>query len=302
MPTRYSSSSSACTARPSTPAPASVWPWPRRSSSSTRAASCSPTPRGRNTFQVAPPALRSHEKHRRCWLKPSARSRSCSSKTTRATMLMARESLPQGEGVQPPRVVGDGVEAVSYLRRCGNYAEAVRPDLVLLDLNLPKRDGRQVLEDIKSDPDLRRIPIVVLTTSEAEEDVLRSYDLPRQRLRDEAVDFERFVEVIRRIDEFLHLGGAPARVVTRAGTAGRSASAKRLKSMGRLARASCAAVDGTADDEPEWPGTGQHSDCRVRLVMLPSAAGSWWCRAGPARRRPWRCWCTARCRCCRRRR
>ena len=78
----------------------------------------------------------------------------------------------------------------------------MRPDLVLLDLNLPKRDGRQVLEDIKSDPDLRRIPIVVLTTSEAEEDVLRSYDLHANAYVTKPVDFERFVEVIRRIDDF----------------------------------------------------------------------------------------------------
>ena len=78
----------------------------------------------------------------------------------------------------------------------------MRPDLVLLDLNLPKRDGRQVLEDIKSDPDLRRIPIVVLTTSEAEEDVLRSYDLHANAYVTKPVDFERFVEVIRQIDEF----------------------------------------------------------------------------------------------------
>jgi CheY-like chemotaxis protein len=99
-------------------------------------------------------------------------------------------------------VVGDGVEAVSYLRRRGEYADAVRPDLVLLALNLPKRDGRQVLEDIKSDPDLRRIPIVVLTTSEAEEDVLRSYDLHANAYVTKPVDFERFVEVIRQIDEF----------------------------------------------------------------------------------------------------
>ena len=78
----------------------------------------------------------------------------------------------------------------------------MRPDLVLLDLNLPKRDGRQVLEEIKSDPDLRRIPIVVLTTSEAEEDVLRSYDLHANAYVTKPVDFERFVEVIRQIDEF----------------------------------------------------------------------------------------------------
>jgi CheY-like chemotaxis protein len=98
--------------------------------------------------------------------------------------------------------VGDGVEAIAYLRREQPYADATRPDLVLLDLNLPKRDGRQVLEEVKADPDLRRIPIVVLTTSEAEEDVLRSYDLHANAYVTKPVDFDRFVEVIRQIDEF----------------------------------------------------------------------------------------------------
>ncbi len=117
-------------------------------------------------------------------------------------VLMTREALEEGKVLNRLNVVGDGVEAVSYLRRDGDYADAVRPDLVLLDLNLPKRDGRQVLEEIKADPDLRRIPIVVLTTSEAEEDVLRSYDLHANAYVTKPVDFERFVEVIRQIDEF----------------------------------------------------------------------------------------------------
>jgi len=117
-------------------------------------------------------------------------------------VLMTREALEEGKVLNRLNVVGDGVEAVSYLRRDGDYSDAVRPDLVLLDLNLPKRDGRQVLEEIKADPDLRRIPIVVLTTSEAEEDVLRSYDLHANAYVTKPVDFERFVEVIRQIDEF----------------------------------------------------------------------------------------------------
>ena len=117
-------------------------------------------------------------------------------------VLMTREALDEGKVFNRLSVVGDGVEAVSYLRRSGQYADAVRPDLVLLDLNLPKRDGRQVLEEVKSDPDLRRIPVVVLTTSEAEEDVLRSYDLHANAYVTKPVDFERFVEVIRQIDEF----------------------------------------------------------------------------------------------------
>jgi CheY-like chemotaxis protein len=117
-------------------------------------------------------------------------------------VLMTREALEEGKVINNLNVVGDGVEAVEYLRRTGSYASAPRPDLVLLDLNLPKRDGRQVLEDIKSDPELRRIPVVVLTTSEAEEDVLRSYDLHANAYVTKPVDFDRFVQVIQQIDDF----------------------------------------------------------------------------------------------------
>ncbi|HKY65742.1 MAG TPA: response regulator [Acidimicrobiales bacterium] len=117
-------------------------------------------------------------------------------------VLMTREALDEGKVLNRLSVVGDGVEAVNYLRKSGRYADAARPDLVLLDLNLPRRDGRQVLEEVKNDPDLRRIPIVVLTTSEAEEDILRSYDLHANAYVTKPVDFERFVEVIRQIDEF----------------------------------------------------------------------------------------------------
>jgi CheY-like chemotaxis protein len=94
-------------------------------------------------------------------------------------------------------VVGDGVEAMEFLRNGG-----VRPDLVLLDLNLPRKDGRQVLEEIKVDPALRSIPVVVLTTSKAEEDILRSYDLHANAYVTKPVDFNRFIEVVRQIDEF----------------------------------------------------------------------------------------------------
>ena len=117
-------------------------------------------------------------------------------------VLMTREALDEGKVFNRLSVVGDGVEAIAYLRREQPYADATRPDLVLLDLNLPKRDGRQVLEEVKADPDLRRIPIVVLTTSEAEEDVLRSYDLHANAYVTKPVDFDRFVEVIRQIDNF----------------------------------------------------------------------------------------------------
>ena len=99
-------------------------------------------------------------------------------------------------------VVSDGDEALAYLRRQGKYAGATRPDLVLLDLNLPRRDGREVLAEIKSDQDLRQIPVVVLTTSAADEDIVRSYSLHANAYVTKPVDFDRFISVIRQIDEF----------------------------------------------------------------------------------------------------
>jgi CheY-like chemotaxis protein len=94
-------------------------------------------------------------------------------------------------------VVGDGVEAMEFLR-----AGAERPDLILLDLNLPRKDGREVLAEVKGDPELRTIPVVVLTTSKAEEDILRSYDLHANAYVTKPVDFTRFIDVVRQIDEF----------------------------------------------------------------------------------------------------
>jgi len=99
-------------------------------------------------------------------------------------------------------VVSDGVEALDFLYRRNGHEGAPRPDLVLLDLNLPRKDGREVLEEVKADKDLRTIPIVVLTTSEAEEDILRSYDLHANAYVTKPVDFERFIEVVRLIDDF----------------------------------------------------------------------------------------------------
>ena len=93
-------------------------------------------------------------------------------------------------------VAGDGVEAMEFLRG------AQRPDLILLDLNLPRKDGREVLAEVKGDPALRSIPVVVLTTSKAEEDILRSYDLHANAYVTKPVDFNRFIEVVRQIDEF----------------------------------------------------------------------------------------------------
>jgi two-component system response regulator len=99
-------------------------------------------------------------------------------------------------------VVNDGEQAMAFLRREGEYANAPRPDLVLLDLNLPRKDGREVLGEIKADEDLRPIPVVVLTTSEAEEDILRSYHLHANAYVTKPVDFERFISVVRKIDDF----------------------------------------------------------------------------------------------------
>jgi CheY-like chemotaxis protein len=99
-------------------------------------------------------------------------------------------------------VVEDGVEAMAFLRRAGRYSEAPRPDLILLDLNLPKKDGRAVLAEIKTDPDLKRIPVVVLTTSNAEEDVLKAYDLHVNAYVTKPVDLDQFMKIVALIDEF----------------------------------------------------------------------------------------------------
>jgi CheY-like chemotaxis protein len=117
-------------------------------------------------------------------------------------VLMTQEAFEEHKVRNRLAVVSDGAEALSYLRREGPYADAVRPDLILLDLNLPRRDGREVLEEIKKDDDLRRIPVVVLTTSAADEDILRSYQLHANAYVTKPVDFERFITVIRQIDDF----------------------------------------------------------------------------------------------------
>lgn len=99
-------------------------------------------------------------------------------------------------------VVQDGVEALTYLYREEKYTHAVIPDLILLDLNLPKKDGREVLAEIKSDRTLRRIPVVVLTTSQAEEDVVKAYNLFANCYITKPVDFDRFVKIVQSIEEF----------------------------------------------------------------------------------------------------
>jgi two-component system response regulator len=117
-------------------------------------------------------------------------------------VVMTREALDEGRVHNRLHVVGDGVEALSFLRRTDGHEDAPRPDLILLDLNLPRRDGRSVLEDIKADPDLRRIPVIVLSTSEADDDIVQSYDLHANAYVTKPVDFDEFVSVIRRIDDF----------------------------------------------------------------------------------------------------
>lgn len=116
--------------------------------------------------------------------------------------LMIREAFADNKVRNTLSCVTDGEQAMRFLRREGEYADAPRPDLVLLDLNLPRKDGREVLAEIKGDERLQTIPVVVLTTSQAEEDVLRSYRLHANAYVTKPVDFDRFIEVVRQIDEF----------------------------------------------------------------------------------------------------
>lgn len=117
-------------------------------------------------------------------------------------VLMTREAFEHNKVRNRLWVVADGVSAMDFLRKEGEHAEAPTPDLILLDLNLPKMDGREVLQALKADESLRSIPVVVLTTSEAEEDVVRSYSLHANAYVTKPVDFDRFIDVVRQIDEF----------------------------------------------------------------------------------------------------
>ncbi|MGW0904188.1 response regulator [Streptomyces sp. NPDC002853] len=116
--------------------------------------------------------------------------------------LMTREAFEDNKIRNNLHVVRDGEAALDFLYRRGEHASAPRPDLILLDLNLPKYDGRQVLEKIKSDPDLQDIPVVVLTTSAAEEDILRSYKLHANAYVTKPVDLDQFIAAVRQIDDF----------------------------------------------------------------------------------------------------
>jgi CheY-like chemotaxis protein len=116
--------------------------------------------------------------------------------------LMIREAFEQHAVSHRLHHVPDGVEAMAFLRGSDGHAGSPRPDLILLDLNLPRKDGRQVLREVKGDPELCAIPIVVLTTSEADEDILRSYELHANAYVTKPVDFDRFIDVVRRTDDF----------------------------------------------------------------------------------------------------
>ena len=116
--------------------------------------------------------------------------------------LMTREAFEDNKIGNTLHVVRDGEEALDFLYRRAGHADAPRPDLILLDLNLPKYDGRQVLEKIKSDPELSDIPVVVLTTSAAEEDILRSYKLHANAYVTKPVDLDQFIAAVRQIDDF----------------------------------------------------------------------------------------------------
>ena len=117
-------------------------------------------------------------------------------------VLMTQEAFSDYKIANNLSIVTNGEDAIAYLRKQGRFADVPTPDLVLLDLNLPRRDGREVLRDIKGDPELRRVPVVVLTTSDAEEDVLSSYDLHANAYVRKPVDFEQFVAAVRAIDDF----------------------------------------------------------------------------------------------------
>ncbi len=115
---------------------------------------------------------------------------------------LAKEALRDAKVRNNLHVTEDGVEALAFLRREGKYTDAPYPDLILLDLNLPKKDGREVLAEVKKDENLRRIPVVILTMSKAEEDILRTYDLHANCYITKPVDLDQFIKVVKSIEDF----------------------------------------------------------------------------------------------------
>jgi len=117
-------------------------------------------------------------------------------------VMLTKKALEQGKIANNLHVVTDGVEALQFLRQDGEYADEPRPDLVLLDLNMPRKDGQDVLEELQEEPDLRRIPVVVLTSSESEEDIAKSYELNANAYLTKPVDFDGFIEIVNRMENF----------------------------------------------------------------------------------------------------
>ncbi len=117
-------------------------------------------------------------------------------------IVLASEALRESRITNNLHVVRDGFQGLAFLKRQGNYANVPRPDIVLLDLNLPKMDGHKVLDEIKSDPELKMIPVVILTSSEAEQDILKSYGLHANAYITKPIELERFVNVVRMLGDF----------------------------------------------------------------------------------------------------
>ncbi len=119
-----------------------------------------------------------------------------------ADVRLTREALKEGKVLNNLSVVANGVEAMDFLHRKGKYADSPHPDLILLDLNLPKKNGREVLGEIKQDPDLKRIPIVVLTISKSEEDIMKSYNLHANCYISKPVGLDQFIDVVKSVEDF----------------------------------------------------------------------------------------------------
>jgi chemotaxis family two-component system response regulator Rcp1 len=115
---------------------------------------------------------------------------------------LTQEAFKEGKMINKLSVVEDGVEAMAFLRREGKYTDVPRPDLILLDLNMPKKDGREVLAEIKKDPNLKNIPVIILTTSQAEQDILKSYNLHANCYITKPVDLKQFNRVVKTIKDF----------------------------------------------------------------------------------------------------
>lgn len=116
--------------------------------------------------------------------------------------MLAKEALEESRVLNELHFVEDGEELIEFLKQRGRYADAPRPGLILLDLNMPRKDGREALKEIKADSELRRIPVVVMTTSKAEEDIFRSYDLGASSFITKPVTFDRLVELMRTLGQY----------------------------------------------------------------------------------------------------